>query len=228
MDFDSCFRICQVNGTISITTRKVLDEDLIALLEQREGELFLTGIPKYHLCTPEMLVDLASELGEVYSLRYKIDFSGQTRGYAYLQYINAPLKEAALEYLPMRFSQLDLKIKVLSSNNNRELLLKRVPLLSPWQVYQELRKIYPFTILRVYEYQYGHFIYIIGYSNNDMAAKAHHCIRSMIRKFGPRAHISWLNRHHFLSETQKSHCCENFKEQDKLLGPVKTSRCFIY
>ncbi|EDW40669.1 GM24958 [Drosophila sechellia] len=46
MDFDSKYCKSQVNGTISIVTRKVLDENLKSLLEEGEGELFLTCIPR--------------------------------------------------------------------------------------------------------------------------------------------------------------------------------------
>lgn len=42
-------------------------------------------------------MEVASELGEVYIMRYKIDFSGNSRGYAYLQYINVDLKESAMQ-----------------------------------------------------------------------------------------------------------------------------------
>ncbi|XP_043649494.1 probable RNA-binding protein 46 [Drosophila teissieri] len=207
MDFESKYCTSHLNGTISITTRKVLDENQKSLLEEGEGELFLTCISKDQRCSPERIVELASELGEVYVLRYKIDFSGKSRGYAYLQYINAPLKEAALEYLPMRFRKLNLPIKVETSMNNRELVLHRVESsLRPWQVYQKMLEIHPFTILRVYEYRLDKFFYIFGYRNNDTAASAHKRVRNAIRKFGKRAHIAWLSQEHILSGVQGSSC----------------------
>ncbi|XP_016969077.1 probable RNA-binding protein 46 isoform X2 [Drosophila rhopaloa] len=213
MDFESLYRTSQINGTIYITTRKELDEELKCSLEEGAGEI----------------VELASELGEIYALRFKIDFSGQSRGYAYLQYINAPLKEAALEYLPRRFSQRNLKIKVLTSNNNRELLLNRVEKLSPWQVYQEMRKIFPFAILRVYEYQYDAFIYIFGYRNNDAAASAHQSIRNAIRKFGARARISWFSRGNFLSGAKvNSYCCRKLDLNNMDFVPSIETDCFKF
>lgn len=42
-------------------------------------------------------MQVAIELGDVYMLRFKIDFSGCSRGYAYLQYIDAQHKALALE-----------------------------------------------------------------------------------------------------------------------------------
>nr|XP_036672397.1 uncharacterized protein LOC108012240 [Drosophila suzukii] len=217
MDLESLKRhYCksQVNGTISITTRIVLNDTLKFSLEEGAGELYLTFIPKR--CTPEKIAQVASELGEIYALRFKIDFSGYSRGYAYLQYVNTPLKEAALRYLPRRFRQMNLPIRVMTSENNRELVLSRVQSLRPWQVYQEMRKIFPFTILRVYESRpTGQFIYIFRYSNNDKAASAHRRIRNTIRRFGARARISWLCRSHFLSGEKNEHCCRKF--QDSLL-----------
>ncbi|XP_039486489.1 APOBEC1 complementation factor [Drosophila santomea] len=207
MDFESKYCISHLNGTISITTRKVLDENQKSLLEDGEGELFLTCLTKDQRCSPERLVELASELGDIYLLRYKIDFSGKSRGYAYLQYINAPLKEAALEYLPMRFRKLHLPIKVQASMNNRELVLCGVESsFRPWQVYQEMLEIQPFSNLRVYEYRLDKFFYIFGYRNSDTAASAHKRVRNAIRKFGTHASISWLSQEHILSRVQGSSC----------------------
>ncbi|XP_041564352.1 probable RNA-binding protein 46 isoform X2 [Drosophila elegans] len=214
MDFENFYRTSQVNGTIYITTRKELDKDLKSSLEEGAGEI----------------VEVASELGEIYALRFKIDFSGQSRGYAYLQYINEALKEAALEYLPRRFSQLNIQIRVLTSNNNRELLLNRVhKSFSPWQVYQEMRKIYPFAILRVYEFRYNEFIYIFGYRNNDAAANAHQSIRNAIRRFGGRAHISWFSRKNYLSGVKvNSYCCRKLDKENIKLVPGIANNCFKF
>ncbi|XP_017129343.1 probable RNA-binding protein 46 isoform X1 [Drosophila elegans] len=230
MDFENFYRTSQVNGTIYITTRKELDKDLKSSLEEGAGELFLTAIRQNPHCTPEKIVEVASELGEIYALRFKIDFSGQSRGYAYLQYINEALKEAALEYLPRRFSQLNIQIRVLTSNNNRELLLNRVhKSFSPWQVYQEMRKIYPFAILRVYEFRYNEFIYIFGYRNNDAAANAHQSIRNAIRRFGGRAHISWFSRKNYLSGVKvNSYCCRKLDKENIKLVPGIANNCFKF
>ncbi|KAH8361414.1 hypothetical protein KR084_001480 [Drosophila pseudotakahashii] len=229
MDFECLYRVSQVNGTIYITTRQVLDEDLKTSLEEGEGELFLTGIPKDQRSSPEKIVKLASELGEIYALRFKIDYAGNSRGYAYLQYINPVLKEKAMEYLPERFHQMNLPIKVMTSMNKRELLLNQVQSLRPWQVYQEMRKIFPFAILRVYEYQSGKFIYIFGYRNNDTAANAHQSIRNTIRRFGARAHISWLCRKHILSGAKlNSHCCQKLDDNHMLLVTSAEKYCFTF
>jgi len=121
---------------------------------------------------------------------------------------------------------MNLPIRVMTSENNRELVLSRVQSLRPWQVYQEMRKIFPFTILRVYESRpTGQFIYIFRYSNNDKAASAHRRIRNAIRRFGARARISWLCRSHFLSGEKNDHCCRKF--QDSLLSKAGIgSYCF--
>jgi len=39
MDFESKYCTSQVNGTITITTRKVLDENLKSLLDEGKGEV---------------------------------------------------------------------------------------------------------------------------------------------------------------------------------------------
>ncbi|XP_017042453.1 APOBEC1 complementation factor [Drosophila ficusphila] len=227
MDFDACYNKAQINGTINITTRRQLEEDLKNSLEEGAGELFLTCIPKY--CTPEWIVQIASELGEVYSLRFKIDFSGYCRGYAYLQYVDELLKEAAIEYLPKRFLEMMFFIRVLPSSNNRELVLHRVESLSPWQVYQEMRKIYPFVVLRVYQRKVNEFIYIFGYRNNDSAANAHLSIRNAIKKFGPRAGVSWMSRRHFLSGIRsKSYCCLKLDKGNLELTPATETACFEF
>lgn len=41
-------------------------------------------------------MQVATELGDVYKLRFKIDFSGASRGYAYLQYIDERNMKLAL------------------------------------------------------------------------------------------------------------------------------------
>ncbi|XP_016965132.1 uncharacterized protein LOC108034702 [Drosophila biarmipes] len=223
MDLENHYCISQRNGTISITTRSFIDEAHKSSLEEGAGELYLTCIPKS--CSAEKVAQVAGELGEIYALRFKIDFSGYSRGFAYLQYVSTPLKEAALKYLPRRFRQMNLPIVVMASENNRELVLKRVQSLRPWQVYQEMRKIYPFTILRVYEHRpTDEFIYIFRYRNNDTAACAHHSIRNTIRRFGARARISWLCRGHFLSgEEFNVHCCR--KIQDCWLSNAVRENC---
>lgn len=41
-------------------------------------------------------MEVVTELGDVYKLRFKIDLSGGSRGYAYLQYIDERNMERAL------------------------------------------------------------------------------------------------------------------------------------
>ncbi|KAH8242207.1 hypothetical protein KR026_008373 [Drosophila bipectinata] len=229
MDFERQYLMCQCNGTIRIQTRSFLFGDLRASLESGQGELFLTHIPKISdVNIPRRIVELASTLGDVYALRYKIDFTGISRGFAYLQYIDASLMEMAVKCLPKIFKAANLRISVKKSSNTRELLLRQVQKLTPVQVYQEMQKVCQFTSLRVFEYQPRQFFYIFGYVNNDQAANAHQSIRAVIRGFGSRAYIAWLHPTDTMSESKfTSRCCQKLDKNLNLRNPRKCN-CFKF
>lgn len=125
----------------------------------------------------------------------------------------------------MRFRQLCMSLRVEPSTNNRELVLKNVESsLRPWQVYQEMLKIHPFTIVRVYEYQLDQFFYIFEYRNNDSAASAHQRVRNSIRKFGEHAHISWLTAENILSRASGSFCFQREVSQNRTQREVSQNR----
>lgn len=109
----------QENGTKYLKSRKKLDEQLQNELNACVGEvslfcgiykvllkrrilmcfnifckIFLDGIPAD--TRPEKIAEIASQLGEVYVLRFKVNFSGDSRGFAYLQYINPSLMSFAI------------------------------------------------------------------------------------------------------------------------------------
>ncbi|XP_020807717.1 probable RNA-binding protein 46 [Drosophila serrata] len=226
MDFESKYHKSQVNGTIYITTRQVLAKDVQESLDLGAGELFLKYIHKN--ISPEMIIDIASELGEIYALRYKIDFSGESRGFAYLQYIDKNIKYKALNQLSQKFINKNLDIRVFNSINARELLLERVKAFNPIQVYHEMRKLSPFIMMRVFEHRPQRFFYIFEYQNNEAAASAHRDVRNIIRMFGPQAYISWLDRCHPVSSRYgKSNCCQELDLQLQLPDPSKCN-CFRF
>ncbi|KAH8240137.1 hypothetical protein KR032_011481 [Drosophila birchii] len=226
MDFESKYHKSQVNGTIYITTKQVLAKELRESLELGAGELFLKNIPKH--ISPEMIIQIASELGEIYALRYKIDFCGGSRGFAYLQYIDESLKNKALKLLPQNFIKRRLEIRVFSSINARELLLERVQAFNPIQVYHEMRKRSPFILMRIIEQRPTRFYYVFEYRNNESAATAHRDVRNIIRLFGPQAYISWLDRCHPVSSRNgKSECCQELDLNLRLPDPSKCN-CFRF
>ncbi|KAH8378796.1 hypothetical protein KR009_001421 [Drosophila setifemur] len=227
MDFESKYRKTQMNGTIYITTRQILDEELKSRLETGAGEIFIKKIPKHTaISTPEKIVELASKLGEIYALRYKIDFAGFSRGFAFLQYIDETLAEKAITCLPALFRQAYRPFTVHTSNNIKELIMRRVQVLSPVQVYLELQKVSPFAYLRVFECQPQEFLFVLGYQNNEAAAYAHKRIREVIRRFGCHAHVGWLGQKHLLScGNAGSDCCQQL---DRKMKPLHTGmwNCF--
>ncbi|XP_064541663.1 uncharacterized protein tut [Drosophila montana] len=194
MDFNlqHKYRRSQINGTIYVTTCQTLATEQLAELESGAGELFLTRIHKRS--TPDHIMQVAIELGDVYMLRFKIDFSGCSRGYAYLQYIDAQHKALALEILQHRFRVARLKVQVRESRNRKTLVLNNVNHLTPLQVHQELRLVGNYIKLCVYEYQPQRYIYLILYRNNDEAAMAHHMLRTRMSNFGANAFIDWLDK----------------------------------
>ncbi|KAH8305017.1 hypothetical protein KR059_001967 [Drosophila kikkawai] len=226
MDFDSKYHKSQVNGTIYITTRQELAKDLRDSLELGAGEIYLRDIPKN--ISPEMIIKVVSALGEIYALRYKIDFCGDSRGFAYLQYIDEKIKTKAIQILPQRFKTRRLNIRVYNSFNARELLLESVKSFSPVQLYHEMRKFSPFTMMRVFELQHERFTYILEYRNNEAAAFAHRDLRNSIRKFGPQAYISWLDKCHPASRRYgRSECCQELDLGLRLPEPSKCN-CFRF
>ncbi|EDV39038.1 uncharacterized protein Dana_GF24698 [Drosophila ananassae] len=229
MDFEYQYRMSQCNGTLKIETRNFLVRDLRACLESGEGELFLSHIPrKSDVNIPRRIVELASTLGDIYALRYKIDFSGICRGFAYLQYIDASRMKMAVKCLPKIFKAANLRIAVKKSNNTRELLLRQAQMFSPVQMYLEMQKVCQFSYLRVYEHRPREFLYVFGYINNDQAANAHQSIRAVIRMFGSHAHVAWLHPTSWMSEKNcRSRCCQKLDKNFNLPDPSKCN-CFKF
>ncbi|KAH8305295.1 hypothetical protein KR018_012368 [Drosophila ironensis] len=224
MDFENEFRTSQINGTIYIKTRQVLDSKLQYSLESGRGEIFLNRIPRSaDKQTAKWIVELASKLGAVYVLRFKVNFSGNSRGFAYIQFIDESIYRKALKRLPAIFKAFHLPIIVCRSNNVRELYLWRVQFLSPLQVYKEILKISPFATMRVYEQFPRMYVYIVRYINNAEAAQAHYDIRSKIRIFGTHAFIGWVNRWNFMSELKYE--CKDCQQLDKDLKLPDPNKC---
>ncbi|KAH8366001.1 hypothetical protein KR093_008114, partial [Drosophila rubida] len=189
MDFHQTYRKSQNNGTVSFTTRQQVAPERLRQLESGAGELFLSGISKS--LTVEEVMQVALQLGDVYKIRFKIDYSGNSRGYAYLQYIADARIERTTKFLQIHFKIADLKIDVRESRNIRKLVLKKVKHLTPLEVYEALRQINRYAKLCIIEYEPRHFAYIITYRNSDEAGEAYGIFRSKIYYFGADAVVEW-------------------------------------
>ncbi|XP_034137253.1 protein tumorous imaginal discs, mitochondrial-like isoform X2 [Drosophila guanche] len=97
MDFQTKYSKRHLNGTIYIATRRVLEEKLRSELESGAGELYLRFKAPFAAYDIEKIAQLAGELGEIYVIRFKVDFRNESRGYAFLQYIDASLQAKAME-----------------------------------------------------------------------------------------------------------------------------------
>ncbi|EDV95938.1 uncharacterized protein LOC6557198 isoform X1 [Drosophila grimshawi] len=181
-----------VNGTLYVITCLPMTAVQLMALESGAGEIFLTRIKKQ--TTPEDIMRVAIQLDDVYMLRFKIDFSFRSRGYAYLQYVNVDTMERALAVLQSLFRQAKLKIQVRQSNNLKSLFLKDVNHLNPLQVYEELRLIWRYDKLYVLEYKPLQYAYIIEYRNNYEATIAFNVLKSQMGIFGNNLFVIWVNK----------------------------------
>ncbi|EDW17210.1 uncharacterized protein LOC6586465 [Drosophila mojavensis] len=220
------YRKNQVNGTLYVTTCLYLDPRRVAELETGADELFLTHIHKR--TTADHIMQVAVELGPVYTLRFKVDFSGCSRGYAYLQYVDKMHKSVLMEMLQRCFRREKLRIHVRESRNRRDLLLSNVHHLTPLQVHQELRLVSHYVKLCVYEYEPKRYIYVVKYRNNDEAAMAHHKLRNKVGCFGLDACIDWLDKGQVLKDlnVQQSCCVQLSRDSDHLQASANSCRCF--
>ncbi|KAL7732102.1 hypothetical protein ACLKA6_015858 [Drosophila palustris] len=226
LNLEHKYRKSRKNGTIYVTTRSPVSAERQIELESGAGELYLNGIQRNY--SVDQIMQVAHMLGDVYKLRFKIDFSGESRGFAYLQYITDHSMDCMLEILLLRFRLANLSIKVFPSRNIRRLLLNNVEQLTPIQVYQKLRQMFHYIKLNVHEIRPQHYVYIILYRNNDDAAQAHHTFRTKIIQFGAEAAVEWLGKGsrkksdlsccvqlqrdemNLLEFTEKDHCCIRF------------------
>ncbi|KNC29204.1 hypothetical protein FF38_01419, partial [Lucilia cuprina] len=172
----------QENGTKYFKRRRKLEEQLQQQLNACAGEIFLCGIPAD--TRAEKIAQVASLVGEVYILRFKVHFSGASRGFAYLQYIDPNLMTLALKKLPLLFRQLQLPtIKVCESRNTSKLLLCKTDM-SPLMVFETLKKIINFNKLVGHEIYPGCFEYQIVFKCNEEAVHARRELLKSILKFG--------------------------------------------
>ncbi|TDG45185.1 hypothetical protein AWZ03_008435 [Drosophila navojoa] len=220
------YRKNQVNGTLYVTTCLYLDPHRVAELEQGADELFLTHIHKR--TTADHIMQVAIDLGPVYTLRFKVDLSGCSRGYAYLQYVDRMHKTELIETLEHRFRRENMRIHVRESRNRRDLILNNVHHLTPLQVHHELRLVSHYLKLTVYEYEPKRYIYVIKYRNNDEAAMAHHKLRNKAGRFGLDASIDWLDKGQMLRDLNLEHsCCVQLsRDSDHLQASANSCRCF--
>ncbi|EDW72764.2 uncharacterized protein Dwil_GK17182 [Drosophila willistoni] len=178
METGQSYKTTQSHGTILVETCKTLDEYRINSLRSGEGELFLKGI--HSLCTPEKIMEVATHFGEIFQMRYKIDYYGRGRGFAYLQYIDITSSALALNSLSNRFLQNGLNVTVRVSKNIRELSLHGINTLAPQEVYQQLQKLFEFEKLTIYGYSPDCYQYNIRFENNAAACLAHLSLRTHI------------------------------------------------
>ncbi|XP_065360288.1 uncharacterized protein tut [Calliphora vicina] len=180
----------QENGTKYIKRRKKLEDQLQQQLNACAGEIFLCGIPAE--TRAEKIAEVASLLGEVYILRFKVHFSGASRGFAYLQYIDPNHMPLALQKLPQFFRELKLPtIKVCESRNSSILLLRNTHKMTPLMVFETLKKLINFYKLVGHEIYHGYFVYQIVFKCNEEAVHARRELLKSILNFGPKAVIVW-------------------------------------
>ncbi|XP_036341133.1 uncharacterized protein LOC118750528 [Rhagoletis pomonella] len=180
----------QENGTKYLKSLKPIPEPVQLQLNACAGEIFISGIPPE--IRAEAIAEIAALLGELYILRYKVNFSGDSRGFAYLQYVNPSLMQLAIIRLPALFRQHSLPmIRVRQSRNSSKLLLKKTYRLSPESVYETLRQLITFDKLIGQEVFPGYFEYQIIFKSNEEAVHARRELLRTISKFGRNAIVVW-------------------------------------
>ncbi|KAI9581530.1 hypothetical protein GQX74_012855 [Glossina fuscipes] len=169
----------------------MLDDKLLQQqLNSCAGEIFITGISRE--TRAERIAEIASLLGELYLLRFKVDYSGKSRGFAYLQYIDPNFMPTALIQLPLLFRQYKYtKIRVRQSSNRCKLLLKGICCMPPEIVFDMLKQSIKFDKLVGREIYPGYFEYQILFSCNVEAVYARRDLLRSIRKFGRNATVLW-------------------------------------
>ncbi|XP_034656180.1 uncharacterized protein LOC117893612 [Drosophila subobscura] len=231
MDFQTKYSKRHLNGTIYIATRRVLEEKQRSELESGAGELYLWFKAPFAAYDIEQIAQVASELGEIYVIRFKVDFRSESRGYAFLQYIDASLQAKALEVLKQRFRDLNLDINILPSRNCRELVMITAagtgP--TPLKVYQQMLKICSFNSVRVYEYRPHTYMHVFSYVNNEAATLAFRDIRANILRFGHAAHVSWLRTNQTLDNDDfVTDCCQQLDSEMKPESNAESCNCFTF
>ncbi|XP_023301173.2 uncharacterized protein LOC111683336 [Lucilia cuprina] len=205
----------QENGTKYFKRRRKLEEQLQQQLNACAGEIFLCGIPAD--TRAEKIAQVASLVGEVYILRFKVHFSGASRGFAYLQYIDPNLMTLALKKLPLLFRQLQLPtIKVCESRNTSKLLLCKTDM-SPLMVFETLKKIINFNKLVGHEIYPGCFEYQIVFKCNEEAVHARRELLKSILKFGHKTVIVWDNS----NRSNDAATINNYPNQAKLINKTR-------
>ncbi|SPP87539.1 Hypothetical predicted protein [Drosophila guanche] len=231
MDFQTKYSKRHLNGTIYIATRRVLEEKLRSELESGAGELYLRFKAPFAAYDIEKIAQLAGELGEIYVIRFKVDFRNESRGYAFLQYIDASLQAKAMEVLKQRFRDISLDINILPSRNLRELVMitSAGTCLTPLKVYQQMLKLCSFNSVRVYEYRPNTYMHVFSYVNNEAATLAIRHIRTNILLFGSAAHVSWLRTNQTLDHDDfVTECCQQLDSQMKPESNAESCSCFTF
>ncbi|XP_022215506.2 uncharacterized protein LOC111069663 [Drosophila obscura] len=231
MDFQTQYSKRHLNGTIYIATRRVLDEKLRSELESGAGEMYLLFKAPYSTYGIEEIAQVASELGEIFVIRFKVDFRNESRGYAFLQYIDASLQATAMQVLRKRFSDINLDITIFPSRNARELILLTGSGegSTPFQIYQQMRTLCSFNSVRVYEYRPRTYLHVFSYVNNEAATLAHRRIRENILLFGPAAHVSWLRSNQTVDNDDfVTACCQQLDNEQLTPPNPKACNCFTF
>uniref|UniRef100_A0A1A9WLL7 RRM domain-containing protein n=1 Tax=Glossina brevipalpis TaxID=37001 RepID=A0A1A9WLL7_9MUSC len=185
------YRTFQENGTKYIKSRKILDEKLQHQLNSCAGEIFICGIPRN--TKPERIADIASLFGEIYVLRFKVSFSGDSRGFAYLQFLDPNLMIPALNQLPFLFRRFGYPmIRVRQSRNTCQLLLKGIyHRVTPDEVFNTLKQTVQFVKVVCREICRECFEYQVTFSSNEEAIFARRKLLRTATKFGRNAVVVW-------------------------------------
>lgn len=142
----------------------------------------------------ETLLPLFSRMGVIYQFRLMMNFSGQNRGFAYLQYAYQADAERALLHFNAFEVRAGCRLRLLRSFNLRRLVLGGIRMdVHPDAICAGVNTMAS-DVLSVQVLVYGQLQYaILQFPSHWAAAMGRRSIVQDIRKFGPGSWINWDN-----------------------------------
>ncbi|XP_055842410.1 dead end protein 1 [Episyrphus balteatus] len=190
------YEFYQINGSKYYKNYNECPPQLKNKLEQCAGEIFISAIPEH--TTADQMAAVACLLGEMYILRFKVNFAGLSRGFAYLQYMDPNLMNYAIDTLPHLFAANRLgDIRVHRSRNTSNLVLRNVTDMNPDEVRITLAEMckYRECNLRFLRDKDNTIEYQLVFGSNEDAVKARRLLLGEVDIFGTSATIGWDNYH---------------------------------
>ncbi|XP_055915328.1 uncharacterized protein LOC129948379 [Eupeodes corollae] len=184
------FEFYQINGTKYYKNVNPCSFEVKEQLEKCAGEMFLSGIPEH--ITADQIANVACLLGEMYILRFKVNFAGLSRGFAYLQYMNPSLMDYALQSLPYLFMEYKLgNIHVQPSKNNSNLVLRYTTGMTTEEVHNTLAEMCNFQECNVRYFRGNRMEFQLVFGSNEDAVRARRNLLGQVHMFGELATIGW-------------------------------------